>query len=300
MRNPATGEVITTVAEATGADVDAAVTAARQAFDSGPWPRLPARERARVLTKAAGLLAARAEEFAQLESVDAGKPITFSRMIDVGTTIEHFEYYAALAHTWEGSVRAVKFPAHAYTRREPLGVVAAITPFNFPLILSITKIAPALACGNTVIHKPAETPLTALRIADLLAEAGVPAGVFNVVTGPGGDRRGPRRPPRRRQDRLHRVDRDRPAGRRRGSRRLTRTVELGGKSANIVFADADLDAAVQAAVFAFCFNTGQFCMAGAGCWSSARCTRRSWPGSSGARRTSRSGIRSPSPRSSGR
>jgi acyl-CoA reductase-like NAD-dependent aldehyde dehydrogenase len=217
-----------------------------------------------VLLRAAELLRERAEWFARVESLNTGKPITFSRMIDVPNTIAHFEYYGCLAAGIEGATRATAAPAHAYTRREPIGVIGAITPFNFPLILSTTKIAPALAAGNTVVHKPAEeTPLTALMIAELLAEAGVPDGVFNVVTG------GPAvgdalvRDPK--------VDKIAFTGSTAVGRRIAATaagtlkqvtVELGGKSANLIFADADIDAAVNTAVSGFVFNTGQFCMAG--------------------------------------
>ncbi|GFJ95068.1 hypothetical protein Prum_087100 [Phytohabitans rumicis] len=184
--NPATGKAVTTAADATDAEVDAAVEAARRAYDSGVWSGLSGRERSRVLYRAAALIQEHAEELAQLETLDTGKPIQFSRMIDVGNTVTHFEYYAGLAYSIDGATRQTGLPALAYTRHEPYGVVAAITPFNFPLILSTSKIAPALAAGNTVVHKPAEdTPLTALRLAELLTEAGLPAGVLNVVTGGG-------------------------------------------------------------------------------------------------------------------
>ncbi|MEJ3747695.1 aldehyde dehydrogenase family protein [Actinomycetes bacterium KLBMP 9797] len=262
--NPATGKVVATVPDATAAEVDAAVGAARRAFDTGVWSGLAGRDRARVLYRAATLLQEHAEELAQLETADTGKPLTFSRMIDVGNTITHFEYYAGLAYSIDGATRQTGLPALAYTRREPLGVVAAITPFNFPMILSTSKIAPALAAGNTVIHKPAqETPLTALRIAELLAEAGLPDGVLTVVTG--GAETG---------DQLVRhpgVDKVAFTGSTAVGRRIAAaaaetlkpvTVELGGKSANIIFADADLDSAAQAAVSGFVFNTGQFCMGG--------------------------------------
>ncbi|MFG6277587.1 aldehyde dehydrogenase family protein [Microbacterium sp. 5K110] len=262
---PSTGEKITDVARATVADVDAAVAAARAAFDDGPWPRMSSRERARILQRAYALMRERAEELAQAESLDVGKPITFARVVDVNNAAELYEYYAALGHRLDGDVREITADVHAYVRREPLGVVAAITPFNFPLILSSTKIAPALVAGNTVVHKPAsDTPLTALLMADLLREAGVPDGVFNVVTGPGaalGDHL------------VAHPDVDKVAFT--GSTEIGAhaaalagrslkpfTAELGGNAANILFADADLDRAIHTVISAFVFNAGQFCMAG--------------------------------------
>ncbi|OMQ15861.1 betaine-aldehyde dehydrogenase [Modestobacter sp. VKM Ac-2676] len=263
--DPSTGRVVTTVPEGTAEDVDLAVAAARRAFDSGPWRTMSPRERGAILQRAAGLIMEHADELARLESLDTGKPITFARQIDTNTTAEHFSYFGGLAGAIEGATRGIRGPGLAYTRREPLGVVAAITPFNFPMILSTSKIAPALAAGNTVVHKPAEdTPLTALRIAELLTEAGLPAGVLNVVTGAGavaGDR----------LTRHPEVDRIAFTGSTRVGSMIAATaaanitpvtMELGGKSANIVFDDADLDEAVQAAVSAFVFNTGQFCMGG--------------------------------------
>jgi acyl-CoA reductase-like NAD-dependent aldehyde dehydrogenase len=256
--------VVTAVAQAGAAETDRAIAAARRSFDDGSWSGLAPRERGRILLRAAELLRGQAEELARLESLDTGKPIMFTRMVDVATTIDQIEYYGALAAGIEGATRRTGRPAFAYTRREPIGVVAAITPFNFPLILSSIKIAPALAAGNTVIHKPAEeTPLTALRIAEVLQQAGIPDGVFNVLPGDGtvgqtlvGDPR---------------VDKVAFTGSTAVGRGIAAaaaqtlkhvTVELGGKSANIVFADADIEAAVNTAISGFVFNTGQFCMAG--------------------------------------
>ncbi|MGC0371204.1 aldehyde dehydrogenase family protein [Microbacterium sp. SLBN-111] len=262
---PSTGAVITDVARATVADVDAAVAAARAAFDHGPWPRMSSRERARILQRAYTLMRERTEELAQAESLDVGKPITFARVVDVNNAAELYEYYAALGHRLDGDVREITADAHAYVRSEPLGVVAAITPFNFPLILSSTKIAPALVAGNTVVHKPAsDTPLSALLMADILREAGVPDGVFNVVTGPGsvlGDHL------------VGHPDVDKVAFT--GSTEIGAhaaalagrtlkpfTAELGGNAANVLFADADLERAIHTVISAFVFNAGQFCMAG--------------------------------------
>jgi phenylacetaldehyde dehydrogenase len=261
--DPATGRVVTTVAAATPADVDGAVVAARVAFQT--WREFPVRERARILHRISTLILERADEVAAVESLDVGKPITLCRAIDVPTAADTFEYYAALARTVEGANREVPFPAHAYTRREPVGVVAAITPFNFPLILSSSKLAPALAAGNTVVHKPAEeTPLSALLMADLMTEAGVPAGVVNVVTGTG---------PVAGEALLAHPGVDKIAFT--GSTAVGRhaaavagehlkpvTMELGGNAAHIVFEDADLEHAVDAVIRAFVYNTGQFCMGG--------------------------------------
>jgi len=262
--NPATGKVVTTVAEGGQEDIDAAVAAATRAFEEGPWPAMSGRERGDLLLKAAVLLEQHREELAQLESLDTGKPITFARLVDLGDTIDHFTYYGGLASTIEGATRSIRRPGFAYTRREPLGVVGAITPFNFPLILSTSKIAPALAAGNTIVHKPAEdTPLTALRLAELLAEAGLPEGVLNVVTG--GAQTGASLAEHPGVAKIAFTGSTRTGSRiaaaAAGTVKQT-TLELGGKSAQIIFDDADLGAAIEAAVGGFVFNTGQFCMGG--------------------------------------
>jgi acyl-CoA reductase-like NAD-dependent aldehyde dehydrogenase len=262
--NPATGREITTVAAGDATDVDRAVRAARGAFDDGRWSGLRPRDRGRILQRAADLLREQAEEFAQLESLDVGKPILFTRTVDIPTVVDTFEYYAGLTAAIEGAARPTAVPALAYTRREPIGVVGAITPFNFPLILSATKIAPALAAGNTIVHKPApETPLSALRFARVLQEAGLPDGVYNVVTGDGAAGAALAGHPG--------VDKIAFTGSSATGRAVAAlaaqtlkqvTVELGGKGANIIFADADIEAAVNTAIAAFVFNTGQFCMSG--------------------------------------
>ncbi|MGY5045336.1 aldehyde dehydrogenase family protein [Streptomyces sp. 900105755] len=263
--DPATGQVITTVAEAGAADVDAAVRAARETFDAGEWPGLGGRERGRVLHRVAELIRANAEELAALESLDVGKPITLARAVDVTNAANDYEHFAALAHSLDGAVRDVPMNALAYTRREPVGVAAAITPFNFPLVLAGSKIGPALAAGNTVVHKPAdETPLSALYMARLFQEAGLPDGVLNVVTGAG---------PVAGEALLRHPGVDKVAFT--GSTAVGRhvastagaalkpvTVELGGNAAHLVFEDADLEKAVGAVIKAFVFNTGQFCMGG--------------------------------------
>jgi len=261
--NPATGTKLTDVPEATTADADAAIAAAKAAFPE--WAAKSGRERSRILGRVAQLLGERLEDFAQAETQDVGKPILFTRMIDIPTAIEQFEYFAALAQTLDGAVRETPLPALSLVRREPLGVVAAITPFNFPMILSASKLAPALAAGNTIVHKPAEdTPLSAFLLAQVLADAGVPAGVYNLVTGAGAELGN------------HIVAHpDVAAIAFTGSTTVGKHIasvaganlkpvmtELGGNGANIVFADADLDAAVTTVINAFVYNTGQFCMSG--------------------------------------
>ena len=263
--NPATGTRITDVAAGTISDVDSAVSAARAAFDSGIWSGLSSRERARILQRAYQLMRERTEELAQAESANVGKPITFARVVDVNNAAELYEYYASLGHQLDGSVRETTGNTHAYVKREPLGVVAAITPFNFPLILSSTKIAPALIAGNTIVHKPAsDTPLTALIMADILAEAGVPAGVFNVVTG-SGSTLGDHLVTHPGVDKVAFTGSTEIGAHAAGLAAKTLkpfTAELGGNAANILFADADLDQAIDTVIAAFVFNSGQFCMAG--------------------------------------
>ncbi|WP_329296106.1 aldehyde dehydrogenase family protein [Streptomyces pseudovenezuelae] len=263
--DPSRGAVLTTVAEAGADDVDAAVRAAREAFDGGTWSGLSGRERGRILHRVAELIRENADELAQLESLDVGKPISLCHAVDVTNAANDYEHFAALAHSLDGSVRNTPMNALAYTKREPIGVVAAITPFNFPLILAGSKIGPALAAGNTVVHKPAdETPLSALYMAGLLQRAGVPDGVVNVVTGTG--------PVAGEALLRHRgVDKVAFTGSTAIGRHVAATagealkpvtMELGGNAANIVFEDADLEKAVGAIIKAFVFNTGQFCMGG--------------------------------------
>ncbi|MEU0383333.1 aldehyde dehydrogenase family protein [Streptomyces chartreusis] len=263
--DPSRGTVVTTVAEAGPADVDAAVRAAREAYDDGAWSSLSGRERGRVLHRVARLIRENADEIAALESLDVGKPITLCGAVDVTNAANDYEYVANLAQSQDGALRDTPMNALAYTRREPLGVVAAITPFNFPLILAGSKIGPALAAGNTVVHKPAdETPLSALYMARLFQEAGVPDGVVNVVTGTG--------PVAGEALLRHRgVDKVAFTGSTAIGRHVASvagealkpvTMELGGNAAHIVFEDADLEKAVGAVIKGFVFNTGQFCMGG--------------------------------------
>jgi aldehyde dehydrogenase (NAD+) len=262
--NPATEDVIAQVPSATDADVDLAVAGARAALN-GPWSQLSARERGRMLWALGDLLVQRVDEIARLETLHNGKPIFESRHIEVPAAAECFQYYAGWADKVHGETIPVKGSYLAYTLREPVGVVAAIVPWNFPLLLAAWKVAPALACGNTVVLKPAsQTPLTAIALGHLALEAGIPPGVLNVVTGPGArvGRAIVRHPG---------VDKiaftgDTATGREimQGSadtlKRLT--LELGGKSPNIVFADADLDAAVRGATTGIFYGKGEVCAAG--------------------------------------
>ncbi len=264
--NPATGETICQVAEGDKADVDRAVKAARQAFEAGPWPRMNASERGRLLNKLADLIEAQREELAALESLDNGKPYTDALNADLALTIKCYRYYAGWADKVHGKTIPVDGPYFCYTRHEPVGVVGQIIPWNFPLLMQAWKWGPALATGNTIVLKPAEqTPLTALRIAALAQEAGFPDGVINVVPGYG---------PTAGAAISEHMDVDKvaftgeyttgqivmQAAARSNLKRVS--LELGGKSPNVVFADADLDAAVEGAFFGLFFNQGQCCCAG--------------------------------------
>jgi acyl-CoA reductase-like NAD-dependent aldehyde dehydrogenase len=263
--NPATEEAITEVAEAGPQDVDRAVEAARRAFESGPWSKMAAADRGRILWKLGDLIEANVQEIGRLETLDQGKTITESTRVDVPLAADCFRYYAGWTTKIEGETIPVRAPSLNYTLREPIGVVGAITPWNFPILMAAWKIAPALAAGNTVVLKPAkETPLTALVIAELALEAGLPPGVLNVLPGRGtvaGQAL---------VDHPHvskiaftgstEVGRDIM---RRGADTLKRlTLELGGKSPNIVFADADLDMAVRGASNGIFYNKGEVCTAG--------------------------------------
>ena len=262
--NPATEQVIALVAEAGVEDVDAAVRSARAAFE-GEWGNMKASDRGRLLLKLADLIRQSEDELVALESQDSGKPVSAIRRQDLPAVIDTLTYYAGMADKINGQVIPARTDALTYTVREPLGVVGAIIPWNFPLMIGMWKMAPALACGCTVVLKPAEiTPLTALRIGELALEAGFPAGVLNIVPGFGKIAG---------QALVDHPDVDKisftgsPAvGKqilRGAAGNLKRvTLELGGKSANIIFPDADLDAAVKAAASGIFFNTGQVCSAG--------------------------------------
>jgi aldehyde dehydrogenase (NAD+) len=262
--NPATEEVIAEVASADKTDVDAAVAAARAALN-GPWGALSARERGRLVRQLGERLMARADEIARLETLHNGKPITESRHIEIPAAAECFEYYGGWSDKVMGETIPVKGNHLTYTLREPVGVVAAIVPWNFPLLLAAWKVAPALACGNTVILKPAsQTPLTALALGELALEVGLPAGVLNVVTGSGstigqalvehpgidkiaftGDTSTGKRIMRSAAETLKKI-----------------TLELGGKSPNIVLPDADIEAAIRGATLGIFYGKGEVCAAG--------------------------------------
>jgi aldehyde dehydrogenase (NAD+) len=262
--NPATEQVIATIAEGNEVDVDHAVAAARRAFE-GRWRTMRAAERGHLLLKWADLLKQHADEIVELESLDAGKPIAAVLRQDFPAALDTLTYYAGWADKISGDVIATRDDALTYTVREPVGVVAAIVPWNFPLMIGMWKLAPALACGCTVVMKPAElTSLSALRIGELALEAGLPAGVLNIVPGPG----------RSVGDALVNhpdVDKVTFTGSPGVGRGIMKgaagnfkrvSLELGGKSANVIFADADLDAASKAAAAGIFFNAGQVCSAG--------------------------------------
>src|ERR671934_275830 len=262
--NPATEEVIAEVASAEQSDVDAAVAAARVALD-GPWSRLSARERGRLVWKIGEKLLEKADELARLETMHNGKPIFESRQIEIPASAECFQYYAGWADKIHGETIPVKGNFLTYTLREPVGVVAAIVPWNFPLLLTSWKVAPALACGNTVIVKPAsQTPLTAIALADVAAEVGLPPGVLNVITGPGASV-GQMLVAHPGIDKIAFTG-DTSTGRQimKGSSETLKriTLELGGKSPNIVFPDADLDAAIRGATTGIFYGKGEVCAAG--------------------------------------
>src|SRR5438876_2629866 len=262
--NPATEEVIAAVASADLADVDAAVAAARGALN-GPWGKLSARDRGRLIWTLGEKLMQHADEIARLETLHNGKPIFESRQIEIPAAAECFQYYAGWADKIHGETIPVKGNYLTYTLREPVGVLAAIVLWNFPLLLTAWKVAPALACGNTVIVKPAsQTPLTALALADLAQEAGIPAGVLNVVTGPG-SRVGQMLVAHQGIDKIAFTG-DTATGKQimRGSAETLKhiTLELGGKSPNIVFPDADLEAAVRGATSGIFYGKGEVCAAG--------------------------------------
>ena len=263
--NPATEEPLCAVAEAGVEDVDRAVKAARAAFESGPWPRMKPAERQKALFRLGDLILAHGDELARLETLDNGKPIFESRQIDVPMVANCFHYFAGWATKLAGETLPVNPAFFTYTLREPLGVVGAIIPWNFPMIMVGWKAAPALAAGNCVILKPAElTPLTAIRIAELGLEAGLPPGVFNVLPGKGsiaGEA----------MVRHPGVDKITFTGSTEVGRHIMKTaadtlkkvtLELGGKSPNIVFADADLEQALRGVTAGIYYGKGEVCAAG--------------------------------------
>ena len=269
--NPATGEVLSYVAEGDREDINRAVRAARNAFENGPWSRLTASERGRLIWKLADLLEENLEEFAELESLDNGKPLKIARVADIPLAVDMFRYMAGWATKIEGNTIPISVPYapgakfFAYTLREPVGVVGQIIPWNFPLLMAAWKLGPALATGCTVVLKPAEqTPLTALRLGELIQEAGIPDGVVNIVPGYG-ETAGAALSAHPDVDKVAFT----------GSTEVGKLIlqaaagnlkkvslELGGKSPNVVFADVDLEAAIGGAASAIFFNHGQCCCAG--------------------------------------
>ena len=264
--NPATGEVLTQIVEATREEVDKAVAAARKAFDdrSGSWRKMSASDRGKLIWKLADLIERNIDELAELETLDNGKPIFESRQVDMPMVVDVLRYYAGWATKIHGETVNTFETAFTYTLREPVGVVGLIIPWNFPLLLASWKLGPALACGNTIVMKPAEqTPLTTLRLGELALEAGFPPGVINILTGgpetgkaivqhPGmnkiaftGSTAVGKEIMRGAADSLKRV-----------------TLELGGKSPNIVFSDADVDSAVRGAINGIFYGKGEVCNAG--------------------------------------
>jgi phenylacetaldehyde dehydrogenase len=267
--NPATGEVLSHVAEGDREDIDRAVKAARAAFEKGPWAKISPSERGRMMWRLADLIEKHTEEFAQLESLDNGKPLKIARIADLPLAVDHFRYYAGWATKIEGNTipmgLARQGSFHAYTVREPVGVVGQIIPWNFPLLMAAWKLGPALATGCCVVLKPAEqTPLTALRLGELIAEAGFPDGVVNIVPGYG-ETAGAALAAHMDVDKIAFT----------GSTEVGKLIvhaatgnlkkvslELGGKSPNIVMDDADLETAIPGASMAIFFNQGQCCCAG--------------------------------------
>src|ERR1700704_6352887 len=273
--NPATGEEICQVAAADEADVDEAVRAARHAFEKGPWRKMSAAERGRLINKLADLVEKHADELARLEALDNGKPYHVAKAGDLALSVATYRYYAGWADKVQGKTIPIAGPYFSYTRHEPVGVVGQIIPWNFPILMQCWKLAPALATGNTIVMKPAEqTPLTALRIGELIIEAGFPEGVVNILPGDG---------PTAGAALARHMDVDKiaftgstevghlimEAAAKSNLKRVT--LELGGKSPNIVFADANLEEAVEGSHFALFYNQGQCCCAGSRVMVDAKC-----------------------------
>ncbi|GAB3051903.1 aldehyde dehydrogenase family protein [Virgibacillus ainsalahensis] len=262
--NPATGEMLATVNEAGKEDVDAAVRAAREAFNNGPWSKMSAAERSRLIYKLADLMEENKEELAQLDTLDNGKPISETMAADAPIAIEHFRYYAGWSTKMVGQTIPVQGDFFTYTRHEPTGVVGQIIPWNFPLLMAAWKMGAALATGCTIILKPAEqTPLSALYMAKLAAEAGIPEGVFNVVTGYGETGAELVNHPW-----VNKIAFTGSTGvgkhiMSQASGNLKRvTLELGGKSPNIILPDADMSRAIPGAMSGIMMNQGEVCSAG--------------------------------------
>ena len=263
--DPSTGRPIADIPQGGKEDVDRAVRTAREAFEDGRWTSLPPAQRSRLMLGLAELLEENGDVVAELEALDNGKPVGLARMVDVRLAIEHLRYFAGWPTKISGETVPVTLPnTLCYTRKEPVGVAGQIIPWNFPLLMAAWKVAPALAAGCTIVLKPAEqTPLTALRLGELALEAGIPEGVLNVVTGDGStgaalvDHPG--------VDKLAftgSTEVGREIGSKAGHGLKRVTLELGGKSPNIILEDADLKAAIKGSFQAIYYNTGQACNAG--------------------------------------
>ena len=262
--DPATGHEIAEIAQGGAEDVERAVAAAREAFESGPWGSMPAAGRERLMHALADAIEERAEEFAQIESLDNGKPVGLAQYVDVAGAVGHIRYFAGWPTKIEGGVLPVSAPGlHVYTRREPVGVAGQIIPWNFPLLMAAWKLGPALAAGCTIVLKPAEqTPLTALRLGELALEVGFPPGVINVLTGDGSTGAAlVDHPDVNKIAFTGSTAVGREIGAKAGKALKRVTLELGGKSPNIILPDADLDAAVKGSFQAIYFNSGQACNA---------------------------------------
>ena len=263
--NPATEEVITEVAEGDAADIDLAVKAARRAFDSGPWRKMDARDRGRLINRLADLVEENIDELAELETLDNGKPLAEARNGDLPMVVDTFRYYAGWADKIQGQTIPVRGNYFTYTRKEPVGVAGQIIPWNFPLMMVAWKWAPALAAGCTIVMKPAEqTPLSVLKLGELAIQAGFPNGVINIVNG-FGETAGAALVAHPGVDKIAFTGEGTTAKiiMRSAVETMKRmTMELGGKSPNIVFADADLDKAVDGALLGIYLNQGQCCCAG--------------------------------------
>lgn len=264
--NPATGKVVSSIADATQADVDSAVSAARTAFESDEWSKMPPAQRASLLSKFADIIEAHADELAMLEVIDGGKPLMLAKPVDVMATVGAFRYYAGWADKIHGQTHNTNMPGenHVYTLKEPVGVAALIVPWNYPLVMAAMKLAPALAAGCCCVLKPAEdTPITALRLVELAAEAGFPAGVINVITGHGRTA-GAMLAEHRGVDKVAFTGSTATgkaiADAARGNLKKV-TLELGGKSPNIIFPDANLEKAIPGSAMGVFFNSGQVCTA---------------------------------------
>jgi aldehyde dehydrogenase (NAD+) len=273
--NPSTGETICQVAEADEADVNKAVKAARAAFESGPWRKMSASERGKLMNRLADLMEKNLDELARLEALDNGKPYSVAKAADLPLSIACYRYYAGWADKIQGKTIPIAGNYFCYTRHEPVGVVGQIIPWNFPLLMQAWKLGPGLAAGNTVVLKPAEqTPLSALRVGELILEAGFPEGVVNILPGFGPTAGGAiaRHPD---------VDKVAFTGSTEVGHLITEaaaksnlkrvTLELGGKSPNVVFADADMSQAIEGSHFALFFNQGQCCCAGSRLFVEEKC-----------------------------